>query len=908
MSVISREIYHQKLNEYCKLFSVVTIKDVEKPSKETSDGLPIKIVKRQYEIGGIKKNGIIKFYNNAKEFSLEFTFIEIKRSGQPEKYSQKLFLPITYSIEQILDIVRNDIFKYETKIVKMIELNDITDISNDIIRIESLKEIQFNLEKFKDKLFAENLLIHSRLLEEENTELKQQRGIYSALDRSNMRTGALEYLSHRKEKVMPIQKSIYDLKKKHKNIYNVELSRVLENIDSKDLLLELLNIDLQVDDIINRPRIYKGEPIMYNIKTKYTDKNKNENLFKMGETLTIGVPNGKPGSHKNDESINFSNYIISNPSWRKLLSVTDKSIPVKIDDFTFKSILHYHIASQFYNRIDLNDTFREKYNKFFLTFTDEYDGDDKLYSASIQDILEIIKREKYKQYYLWNSKSDNYCNRDGTLCQGRSISQNFRIKAYLNKFTQNSELKQLLLSTNQSKLLEKKHKNEYEVNYELMDVRSIIENDNVDEFIAFNYDPKVKELLQKRNKDDNQDFLNNLAQINLFQIADTKEEPLEYAISELLIIMPTIDIPKVTKTIKDVFFSYIGNHIYQLCVENDITYTSEFIKKFPHLSNNVYIIDFITEYLKELNDLSLPKVALSNISQISNEEEAPLEALDKELENIKKKFKTSKRRIIEVHNSSLINSIIDQMIRQKKYPFNFINEDDTRDKYPSDYVVINGKKNFKNAYKLIRNNISRIIEMNSKNIYLQSQETIEAYLQNTTGKLFHQIVGDISNEYTDKYWEDDFELLCLSRLFGIDITINFDKKILFNDTLSIFTNLPDDIMNYSHNVGHVVIGNSDGKFYSTQLNITQLIRDNQFLIDKQSGTIIHEEMDGTFEYFGILNMNDLTINITAEMIDLSDQTDSEEEIELGILELYRIDNDGNRPTLFYGETELIYTF
>jgi hypothetical protein len=907
MSVISREIYHQKLNEYYKLFSVVTIKDVEKPSKETTDGLPIKIVKRQYEIGGIKKNGIIKFYNNAKEFSLEFTFIEIKRSGQPEKYSQKLFLPITYSIEQILDIVRNDIFKYETKIVKTIELNDMSDISNDIIRIDNLKEIQFKLEKLKDKLFAENLLIHSRLLEEENTELKQQRGIYSSLDKSNMRTGALQYLSHRKEKVMPIQKSIYDLKKKHKNIYNVELSQVLENIDSKDLLLELLNIDLQLDDIINRPRVYKGEPVMYNIKTKYTDKNKNENLFKIGETLTIGVPNGKPGSHKNDESTNFSNYVITTPSWRKLLSVTDKSIPVKIDDFTFKSILHYHIASQFYNRIDLNDTFREKYNKFFLTFTDEYEGDDKLYSASIQDILEIIKREKYKQYYLWNSKSDNYCNRDGTLCQGRSISQNFRIKAYLNKFTQNSELKQLLLSTNQSKLIEKKHKNEYEVNYELMDVRSIIENDNVDEFIAFNYDPKVKELLQKRNKDENHDFLNNLAQINLFEIANTKEEPLEYAISELLIIMPTIDIPKVTKTLKDVFFSYIGNHIYQLCVENDITYTSEFIKKFPHLSNNVYIIDFITGYLKELNDLSLPKVTLANISQISNEE-APLEVLDKELENIKKKFKTYKRRIIEVHNSSLINSIIDQMIRQKKYPFNFINQDDTRDKYPSDYVVINGKKNFKNAYKLIRNNISRIIEINSKNIYPKSQETIEAYLQNTTGKLFHQIVGDISNEYTDKYWEDDLELLCLSRLFGIDITINFDKKILFNDTLSIFTNLPDDIMNYSHNVGHVVIGNSEGKFYSTQLNITQLIRDNQFLIDKQSGTIIHEEMDGTFEYFGILNMNDLTINITAEMIDLSGQTDSDEEIELGILELYRIDNDGNRPTLYYGETELIYTF
>ena len=93
MSIISREIYHQKLNEYSKLFSVVTIKDVDKPKKETSDGMPVKIVRRQFEIGGVKKNGIIRFYNHSKEYSLEFTFIEIKKGGNPEKYSQKLLPP-----------------------------------------------------------------------------------------------------------------------------------------------------------------------------------------------------------------------------------------------------------------------------------------------------------------------------------------------------------------------------------------------------------------------------------------------------------------------------------------------------------------------------------------------------------------------------------------------------------------------------------------------------------------------------------------------------------------------------------------------------------------------------------------------------------------------------------------------
>ena len=111
MSIISREIYHQKLNEYSKLFSVVTIKDVDKPKKDASEGMPIKIVKRQFEIGGIKKNGIVRFYNHPKEFSLEFNFVEIKRTGQPEKYSQKLFLPLTYSLEHILDIVNKVVSK-----------------------------------------------------------------------------------------------------------------------------------------------------------------------------------------------------------------------------------------------------------------------------------------------------------------------------------------------------------------------------------------------------------------------------------------------------------------------------------------------------------------------------------------------------------------------------------------------------------------------------------------------------------------------------------------------------------------------------------------------------------------------------------------------------------------------------
>ena len=54
-------------------------------------------------------------------------------------------------------------------------------------------------------------------------------------------------------------------------------------------------------------------------------------------------------------------------------------------------------------------------------------------------------------------------------------------------------------------------------------------------------------------------------------------------------------------------------------------------------------------------------------------------------------------------------------------------------------------------------------------------------------------------------------------------------------------------------------------------------------------------------------MNDLIIDTNADMFDLSGQTDSNEEIELGILELYRIDTEG-RPLLFQGETEFLYTF
>lgn len=908
MSIISREIYHQKLNEYSKLFSVVTIKDVEKAPKDTSDGIPVKIVKRQYEIGGVKKNGIIRFYNNPKEFSLEFTFVEIKRTGQPEKYSQKLFLPITYSLEHILEIVRKDIFNNETKLVKLIDLNEATDLSSYLQRLDDLKEIQSNLGKMKHTVYTEHLREKSKLLEQEITELKQQRGIYSSLDRKNLRTGAIEYLTHRKERVMPIQKSIFDLKKKHKDIYNLELSQILENIESKQLLLQLLKIELHVDDVINRPRLYKGEPTVYRQKTKYTDQSKNKDLYKLGETLVLGVTNVKPGFHKNDESSDFTQYTFINPNWRRLLSVTDKTTPIKIDDFTFRSILHYHIASQFYNRIDLNDTLREKYNRFFITFTNEYDGEDKLYSASIEDILELIKGEKYKQYYLWNAKPENYCNRDGTLCNGRSISQNYRIKAYLNKITKQHDLEQLLLSTNQCKLIEKKHKDEYEVNYELMEARAIIQNDNVDEFLAFNYDPKVKELLQKRDKDENHQFFYNLAQMNLFEKSNTNvvDDPIEHIMEQLLEVMPKLNIPKVTQTLKDIVFSYLGNHIYQLCIENNITYSSEFIKKYPHLTSNRFMIDFITDYVKELNELSLPAQLLSDKPVIQGDEMI-LEESHKELENMKTQFKPYKRRVVEVHNNLLINAVIDQLIRQKKNPFNFSNVEDVRTKYPSNYELINGKKYYRDAYKLIRKNISNMILNNSKSIYPKTEQTIETFLQNQSGKLFTQIIVDIGSETSQKYWPDELELLCLSRLFGIDITINYENKILFRDTLPVFTILPADILNHSNIVGHVVIGNHQNNYYSTQLNVSQMIRDNQFLIHKESGTMIREEIDGTLQYLGILNMNDLIIDTNAEMFDLSGQTDSNEEIELGILELYRIDTE-DRPLLFQGETEFLYTF
>ena len=393
MSIISREIYHQKLNEYSKLFSVVTIKDVDKPKKETSDGMPVKIVRRQFEIGGVKKNGIIRFYNHSKEYSLEFTFIEIKKGGNPEKYSQKLFLPLTYSLIDILQIVVKEIYNIETNILKLLESGD---ISEDIARLDNLKDIKFNIEKLKDQLYLENMKEKSKLLELEITELKKQRGIYSSLDRSNLRDSAAIYLSHRREKVMPIQKSIFEFKKKHQDIYNVELSILLELIMSKELLLELLKIELPADDVMNRPRLLKTDPSVYYAKKTITDLSKNMELFTVGETLVIGVSNLKPGLHKNDASSDFSQYTFNNPNWRKLLSVTDKTTSLDIDGFTFKSILHYHIASQFYNRIDLDDKNREKYNRFFITFTDEYQGDDKLYSASIEDILNVIKREKYK--------------------------------------------------------------------------------------------------------------------------------------------------------------------------------------------------------------------------------------------------------------------------------------------------------------------------------------------------------------------------------------------------------------------------------------------------------------------------------------------------------------------------------
>jgi hypothetical protein len=811
-------------------------------------------------------------------------------------------------LDRILDIVNKDIFNIETKLVTLIDLGDVTDITSDIERLDGLKEIKSNLQQLKHTVYADHLQEKSKLLEEEITELKRQRGIYSSLDRSNLRMSSAEYLTHRKEKVMPIQKSIYDLKKKHKDIYSLELSQVLESIESKKLLLELLKIELEVDDVINRPRLLKGDLAIYRPKTKYTDQSKNEKLFKLGETLIIGVPNSTPGSHKNDESSDFSQYTFAYSNWRKLLSVTDKTTPIQIDDFTFKSVLHYHIASQFYNRIDLDDKLREKYNRFFITFTDEYHGEDKLYSASIEDILDIIKRYKYKQYYLWNTKPENYCNRDGTLCHGRSISQNYRIKAYLNKITKNSDLQQLLLSTNDSKLVEKKHKDEYEVNYELMEVRSIIENNEVDEFLAFNYDPKVKELLTKEDKNENHEFFLNLAELNIFEKSNTniEDNPLDNMIQQLMEVMPDLNISKVTQTLKDIVFSYLGNHIYQLCIDESITYTSEFIKKYPHLSTHRLIIDFITEYVRELNDLSRPAVS-SIDTRKTTKTQIIVEEPNKELEILKTKLKVHKRRLVEVPNNILINAVIDQLVRQQKYPFNFGNVDDSRTKYPSNYELLNGKKYYRDAFKIIRNNISKIILNNSNNIYPGSDQTIETYLKNQSGKLFTQIIADISNETGQKYWGDELELLCLSRLFGIDITVNFEKKISLTDSQSIFTILPADLYNHFGCVGHIVIGNYENNFYSTQLNTTQIIRDTQFLIHKQSGTIIHEEVDGSLKYFGILNMNNLIIDTTAEMIDLSSQTDSEEELELGILELYRIDTE-NLPILFYGETELLYTF
>jgi len=534
--------------------------------------------------------------------------MNIRTKGNETTYMETVKLPIYVSLEHILEVCSREIVKQQMSFSSEIQYSSMTESKTGLEKTTHLIQIYTNISKIvsqirdlsqrDNRLQMDNILrletqlqrrskneykaILSQLDVDEDTRkvrihqyLKTQQALLNSTHQMEMPGSRVRYngtddyyfvsntpdhkivritsindeeltVPKNEITILPsIQNMIFE--HKHSSIHKQYLLRdVLDKISSQDERIVLLRImeldDSSINSIDQRilPNVALKEPL-------------NQFITSIANPLY-------------DEA--SSNLIIPDR-----LSILNSTEPFKVHHFTFASIAHYTLACKFYNRRDVNHILYNDYNNIFKRFTREYSQQHGGVGSFYNLPIHIINTELRSITYVAHSTQKWYT--DSISNNTPSLVSMYTRKAYYHKIINNSNLKSLLLSTNNEKLIS--HDSSFAD--ELMEVRYFIKHGIEPTYKDFNIDSHIEEESSILSRYAKQTFL--IHKIN----TELKSK------SSLL----NAEKGNLEPIVQMVLHTFIGQRIFEIIREFHETHTSfnDIIKQFPILNEYRMLTELI---------------------------------------------------------------------------------------------------------------------------------------------------------------------------------------------------------------------------------------------------------------------------------------------------------------------------
>jgi hypothetical protein len=535
--------------------------------------------------------------------------MNIRAKGSETIYMETVKLPIYVSLEYILEVCSREIVKQQMLFSSEIQYSSMTESKEGLEKTTHLIQIYTNISKIvsqiryssqKDRhLQMDNMLrletqLQRRSKNEYNAILSQ-----SNVDEETRKTRIHQYLrtqqallnsTHQTE--IPGSRVRYNGTDDYYFVSRTSDSKMVRIVSITDEELTVPKNEITILPSIQNmifehkhSSIHKQQYLLHHVLDKITSQDERIVLLRimeLDESSISPVDQRTLPDVVQQEPLKQFITSIANPLYDEAssnliipdrLSISNSIEPFKVHHFTFSSIAHYTLACKFYNRRDLNHILYNDYNNTFKRFTREYSqqygGVGSFYNLPIH----IINAELRSMPYVAHSTQNWFI--DSNVSNTPSLVSLYTRKAYYHKIINNSNLKSLLLSTNNEKLIS--HDSSFA--NELMEVRYFIKHGIEPPYKDFNIDSHIEEESNLLNRHTKQTFL-----IHKMNTELTSKSSLLRAEKGSL-----------EPIIQTVLHTFIGQRIFEIIREFHETHTSfnDIIKQFPILNEHRMLAELI---------------------------------------------------------------------------------------------------------------------------------------------------------------------------------------------------------------------------------------------------------------------------------------------------------------------------
>ena len=563
------------------------------------DDLPKKFTLRNGKIIEGKMESI-EFENKQRVMKMN-----IRAKGTDMNYMETIKMPIYVSLDYILDVCSREIVQIQMSLSKEIQYSRMIESKSGLEQMTQLIQIYTNISKtvsqIRNSIEIDSRLKMDNLLRLETQLRRRSKNEYNDIllkideDEAARKIRIHQYLkiqqailNSSRQTEIPGSRVMYNGNDNYYFVSNLPDRKTVRIVSPTDEEITVpknqITILPSIQNMIfehKHTSIHKPQYLLHNVLEKMNSQEERNVLLRIMEldesimttieqrTVATILPQESPlrfitsiDTMLYDES--SSGVIIPDR-----FSISNSLEPFKVHHFTFASIEHYTLACKFYNRRDLNHILYNDYNNIFKRFTREYSqqyaGIGSFYNLPIHRINTELRSMPFIAHSIQNWYTDSLDKKTPSL-----LSLYTR-KAYYHKIIGNPNLKSLLLSTNNEKLLASGSS----FANELMEVRYYIKHGIEPHYKDFNIDSHI-DIINRHLK---QTFLIHKIQTAL--ISRTSIKQAENGSLEPIIHM--------------VLHTYIGQRIFEIINELHLSHPllEDIIKKYPILNEHRMLTELI---------------------------------------------------------------------------------------------------------------------------------------------------------------------------------------------------------------------------------------------------------------------------------------------------------------------------